>query len=105
MNYKLVVYIPEKALKRVKKALFEAGAGHQGMYDCCCWQYLGTGQFRPLLASNPHIGTIGKLEKVVEWRVEILVEASLASAVKQALLKSHPYEEPAFEFIACAEID
>ena len=43
---KLVVFIPETHLEAVKEALFAAGAGRQGNYDCCCWQVRGEGKFR-----------------------------------------------------------
>jgi len=103
--YKLVVYVPEKSLEIVKKAIFGAGAGKLGNYDCCSWQTKGHGQFRPLNGSKPCIGNIGKLETVIKWRLEVLVEESIASDVKKALLNAHPYEEPAFEFLVCSNID
>jgi len=63
-----------------------------------------SGQFRPINGSQPYIGEQGQLEKVPEWRVEMLVEQTVAAQVRKALLASHPYEEPAFEFLHCAEI-
>ena len=33
---------------------------------------MGTGQFRPGDAANPHIGSVGALEQVQEARVETL---------------------------------
>ena len=104
MSYKLVAYIPENYLETVKKALFNAGAGSQGDYDQCCWQVKGEGQFRPLAGSNPHLGTQDVLERVPEWRIEVLVEDSCLEAVKNALLASHPYEEPAYDFYLVADI-
>ena len=103
MSYKLVVYIPEEQLERVKSALFDAGAGVQGNYDQCCWQTLGQGQFRPLQSSNPYIGEVGQLETLPEWCVEMLVDADKIAAVKAALLEAHPYEQPAFEFLLVAD--
>jgi len=104
MLYKLVVYIPENALEQVKKALFNAGAGLQGNYDECCWQVLGTGQFRPLDGSSPFIGAKNQLEKVPEWRVELLVNEEYVYSVKRALIEAHPYEEPAYDFVRLADI-
>ncbi len=104
MSYKLVAYIPENHLETVKKALFLAGAGKQGDYDQCCWQVRGEGQFRPLAGSNPHLGSQDELERVPEWRIEILVDDETAGSVKQALLDSHPYEEPAYDFFQRADI-
>ena len=104
MVYKLVVYIPENALEQVKNALFNAGAGVQGNYDQCCWQVLGTGQFRPLAGATPHLGTLEQLEQVAEWRVEMLVNEEYVYSVKRALVEAHPYEEPAYDFIACVDV-
>ena len=104
MYYKLVVYIPENYLEKVKTALFNAGAGRQGNYDNCCWQVLGTGQFRPLEGSAPYLGAKNELKQVSEWRVEILVAEDSVCSVKGALVETHPYEEPAYDFIACVDI-
>lgn len=97
--YKLTVFIPESALEQVKSALFTAGAGKIGAYEQCCWQIKGTGQFKPLSGSNPHIGTHDKLEAVDEWRVEMVIDESYIEAVITALKSSHPYETPAYDVI------
>jgi hypothetical protein len=44
---KIEFYVPETHLEQVKSAMFSAGAGRVGDYDCCAWQTLGQGQFRP----------------------------------------------------------
>ena len=62
--YKLCVYVPDKHVENVKKALFIAGAGHIGQYDQCCWQTTGVGQFRPLENSHPAIGLYHKVESI-----------------------------------------
>ncbi len=95
--FKLCFYAPENAVEKVKQALFEAGAGHIGDYDCCSWQTLGTGQFRPLGNSNPHIGQHGRLETVAEYRVEMVCDDDIIESVIDALKQSHPYEEPAYD--------
>ncbi len=71
--YKIVTYIPESDLEAVKNAMFEAGAGHFGNYECCSWQTLGVGQFRPMTGSHPAIGTVGEITQVSEWKVEMIV--------------------------------
>ncbi|MDH5387873.1 MAG: YqfO family protein [Gammaproteobacteria bacterium] len=95
--YKLCFYVPENATELVKNALFKAGAGRIGDYDSCCWQTSGIGQFRPLINSNPTIGEIGQIEKVVEIKVEMVCDDKFINAVIEALKKAHPYEEPAFD--------
>ncbi len=95
--YKLCFYVPQTHLESVKTALFEKGAGRIGDYDCCCWQVLGQGQFKPLAGSNPYLGQQGSIERVEEYKVEMVCDDSVMSAVIRQLLATHPYEEPAYE--------
>lgn len=98
---KLIYYVPDENLEDTKNAVFAAGAGGIGKYTNCAWQVLGTGQFKPQDGADPHIGEVGKLEQVAEWRVEILVPDEKAVEVAKALKKSHPYEEPALSLSSC----
>ncbi|MFC6670138.1 NGG1p interacting factor NIF3 [Marinobacterium aestuariivivens] len=95
--YKLCFYVPEENLETVKQALFEAGAGRIGDYDCCCWQTRGHGQFRPLAGSRPHIGSHGELEKLDEWKVEMVCADGHIREAIAALKRTHPYEEVAYD--------
>ena len=95
--YKLSVFIPSSHLDAVKTALFEAGAGRIGDYDCCAWQCLGTGQFRPLDNAQPFIGQQGEIETVDEYKVEMVCEDHLIKETIAAMKKAHPYEEPAYD--------
>lgn len=101
---KLIYYVPESHLESTKLAVFEADAGGIGNYEHCAWQVLGTGQFKPVKGADPFIGEVGQLEKVEEWRVEIIVPEDKASDVAKVLKASHPYEEPAFEFIQMVDV-
>lgn len=102
---KLIYYVPESHLESTKQAIFSAGAGGIGNYEHCAWQVKGIGQFKPIKGADPYIGELGELEQVDEWRVETIVIEENAKAVAKALKASHPYEEPAFEFIQIIEID
>jgi hypothetical protein len=95
----IVFYCPEPDLEAVKEAMFAAGAGRIGSYDRCCWQAKGTGQFRPLAGSDPAIGRVGELERVDEWKVEMVCEESVVGAVVSALRAAHPYETPAYHVL------
>ncbi|MCP5206598.1 MAG: NGG1p interacting factor NIF3 [Hahellaceae bacterium] len=95
--YKLCFFVPEAQVEKVKMAIFEAGAGKIGNYDCCSWQTLGVGQFRPLAGSNPALGHHGQVEIVNEFKVECVCEVDKITAVVAALKGAHPYEEPAYE--------
>ena len=103
--YKLIYYVPESHLESTKLAIFAAGAGGIGNYEHCAWQVLGTGQFKPVKGAQPFIGELDTLEQLPEWRVETIVPENQAREVAQALKASHPYEEPAFEFIQIIEVE
>lgn len=101
--YKLCFYVPTDYLEAVKSAMFDAGAGRIGDYDRCAWQVLGEGQFRPLDGSQPFIGKAGKVEKVAEYRVEMVCESECIEPSIAALKMAHPYEEPAFDVVELVE--
>lgn len=95
--YKISFFVPEDALNYVKEAMFKMGAGKIGNYDCCSFEILGMGQFRALSNANPYIGRIGELEKVKEYKVEMICEDTVIKEVIRAMKKSHPYETPAYD--------
>ena len=66
--YKISFFVPILFADKVKRAVFLTGAGRIGAYDSCCWETVGTGQFRPLSGSDPFIGKKGELEKVEELK-------------------------------------
>jgi hypothetical protein len=50
-----------------------------------------------LHGSQPFIGEAGRVERVEEWKVELVVCDALIREVVAALKLSHPYETPAYE--------
>lgn len=98
--YKICFFVPEQQAEAVKEAMFAAGAGKIGDYDCCCWQIAGQGQFRPLEGSQPFLGEQGEVERVREFKVEMVCAENRMEAAIQALLAAHPYEEPAYDILA-----
>jgi len=97
--YKITFYVPVTHVEIVKSALFAAGAGRIGDYDCCAWQVLGVGQFRPLTGATPFLGQIGEVEQVAEYKVEMVCAQTVLTAVMSALKASHPYEQPAYDVV------
>ena len=95
--YKLCFFIPETHVEPVKEALFRKGAGRIGQYDHCSWQVLGEGQFRPLSGSKPYIGKQDKIEKLAEYKVEMVCEEKVIGVVVKELINTHPYQEPDYE--------
>ena len=75
---KLIYYVPDSHLESTKQAIFSAGAGGIGNYEHCASERKSKGNLKG---------------------------AANAKAVAKALKASHPYEEPAFEFIQIIEVD
>lgn len=93
---KLTTFVPHKNAEAVVSALSRAGAGNIGNYQNCSFQISGTGTFQPNEQANPHIGEAGKLERVDEQRIEVILPNHLTSQVLRALREAHPYEEVAY---------
>lgn len=100
---KLVYYVPVKKSEIVKAALFKIGVGRIGNYDSCCFETVGQGQFRALDGANPAIGTVGKVEKVPEAKVEMVLDEELIEEAIKVLKEAHPYETPAYQVFKCLE--
>ena len=97
--FKIEVYIPEKYCDTLKSAIFNAGAGKLGDYDCCSWQISkGKGQFRPLKGSSPFLGETNKVEEVEEIKIELICKEKYLNDVILAINQHHPYETPAFQY-------
>lgn len=95
--YKLVVFVPTEHAESVQQAMFSAGAGHIGEYSHCSYRIEGRGTFLPGEHTDPFSGQKGELSIVNETRIETIVPASLKNKVIQAMIKSHPYEEVAYD--------
>ena len=97
---KLSVYVPLSHCEAVKAAIFNAGAGSIGAYDCCSFDVDGRGSFRANQGANPFVGTLGEIHIEPETRIEVILPRWKMNAVEMALISAHPYEEPAYEFAA-----
>lgn len=96
-QYKLVTFVPEEAVEKVSRALFDAGAGRIGKYSACSFRCAGAGTFFGEEGTNPAVGQSGRLELAPEVRLETVVPIAKVAPVVEALRRTHPYEEPAFD--------
>lgn len=92
-------------MEKVKAAIFSTGGGKMGNYSHCSWQVKGTGQFKPEVGSSPFLGEVNKLEKLDEYRLELVCPDSIIKEVVQAMLKAHPYETPAYHIVKVLTLD
>lgn len=95
--YKIAVYVPVSHEIIVREALGEAGAGYIGNYSHCTFNTQGIGTFKPENDANPFIGTVGEIESVKEVKIETIVPSKLLQKTIENMIKSHPYEEVAYD--------
>lgn len=94
---KLAVFVPETHLDTMREAMAKAGAGTIGNYTDCSFNLTGTGTFLGREASTPAVGIKGRLERVQEIKLEMILPAWNLEAVVRAMKAAHPYEEVAFD--------
>ncbi|MCF8296919.1 MAG: Nif3-like dinuclear metal center hexameric protein [Saprospiraceae bacterium] len=94
---KLVTFCPIDKAEEVRRAIFEAGAGHIGNYDSCSFNTEGKGSFKANEDANPYVGEQNKLHFEKEERIETIYSINNEAKILNALLKSHPYEEVAYD--------
>jgi dinuclear metal center YbgI/SA1388 family protein len=101
---KYIVFVPVADTGALIDAMAAAGAGEIGDYDRAAFSAPGTGTFRPLEGANPTIGAIGRIETVAESMLQMVAPRRRRAEVIAALREAHPYEEPAFDVIALADV-
>jgi dinuclear metal center YbgI/SA1388 family protein len=94
---KIVVFVPEGHVERVREAMTNAGAGVIGEYDKCSFAVSGKGSFRGSELSKPFIGKAGQVEFTDEVRLEMLAPRACVTAIVNAMKEVHPYEEVAYD--------
>jgi len=96
---KLTTYVPHAYADALRNALFKAGAGAIGNYDCCSFNLQGQGTYKGTESSNPTIGKKGEFHTEPETLISVTFQSHLESKLIEALFKVHPYEEVAYEII------
>lgn len=98
--FKIEVFLPEEALEKVMDALSEAGAGEIGEYERCFAYTPVIGTFRPKANAKPYIGSVGIIEKVHEYKLEVNCRKESVTRAVYAVRKVHPYEEPVINVLS-----
>ncbi len=94
---KLVTFVPKDHAEKIRQALFDAGCGHIGNYDECSFNIEGTGTFRGGENTNAFVGEKRKQHHEPEIKIESIFSSHLEAKIISALIKSHPYEEVAYD--------
>jgi len=104
MLRRLITFAPIDKAEEVRKAVFAAGAGHVGNYSECSFNSEGTGTFKAEEGADPYVGDIGKQHQEKETKIEIVYPFYLEPQVVKALVKSHPYEEVAYDIFTMENV-
>lgn len=94
---KLVLFIPPGYEEKITEVLGELKTGRIGPYRLCTFKCRGEGTFLPELGSHPFQGEIGRLERVSEWRLEVLTSRAEVVELIKKVRSVHPYEEMAYD--------
>ncbi len=94
---KMVVFCPLSHAKILRKAIFDAGAGKIGNYDCCSYNIKGKGTFRAGDNTNPFVGAKGSIHEEEEVRIETILPEWLVGKLVKTVIAAHPYEEVAYD--------
>jgi hypothetical protein len=94
---KLVTYTIPENVEKVRKALFDAGAGKIGNYEDCSFTSQGVGTYMGNENSNPEIGERFEFVEAQEIKIEVIFEKHFQSKILNALFKNHIYEEVAYQ--------
>ncbi len=101
---KIVVFVPETDADAVREAMGKAGAGKMGNYSFCSFSSKGVGRFKPEEGARPAVGELGRLEEVVEERIETICHRDDVNSVIEAIKDAHPYEEVPIDLYQIEEI-
>lgn len=101
-QYKVVTFVPAEKVDAVAVSMAAAGAGRIGGYELCSYRSAGEGTFYGTQGTDPKVGRQGRFEKVPEIRIEMVAPRSRLPEVINALLRGHPYEEPAYDIYPLA---
>ncbi len=96
---KLITFVPNDSLEKVREALFNAGAGNIGNYSDCSFVLNGVGSFKANQQSKPFVGEPGIVHFEKETRLEVIFESYKENVIISNLKQNHPYEEVAYDII------
>ena len=97
--FKIGVNIPAEFLERLMDSVTEVIEPLYPKYDRTFMYWPVKGTWRPLEGSDPYNGTVGKIEVADEMRIEFVVKEKDVRNAVEAIVRVHPYEEPAIDII------
>ena len=97
---KLTTYVPKAEAEHLRNKLFEAGAGTLGNYTEASFNVDGIGTFKANEDANPSVGKKHTQHQEEETCIQVIFESKDESAIVNALLNNHSYEEVAYQIVS-----
>lgn len=97
--YKVFVTTSESHTDILIDAMAKAGAGVVGKYTHCAFITKGHGNNLPSSDANPFVGSVGKMNREPEDKIEMICEIEKLDDVIESILKVHPYESPTIDVV------
>ncbi|MEP6682578.1 MAG: Nif3-like dinuclear metal center hexameric protein [Parafilimonas sp.] len=97
---KLYTFVPVEFAEKVRTAFFNAGAGSIGNYSECSFNAEGKGTFKAGENTNAFVGEKNIRHTENEIKIEVIFPSYLKNNIVDALLKTHPYEEVAYDIVS-----
>lgn len=88
------VTVPESHAEKVREAIGNAGGGRMGNYKFGSFSTKGIGRGIALEGASPTAGEIGKIEEVIEERIDVFCKKEEVEQIVTAIKAVHPYEGP-----------
>lgn len=101
-DVKLEIFVPQEYALKIRDQLAKIGVGHIGDYDHCVAISPVQGYFRPLPGANPFKGEIGRIQEVIESKIEVNCKRELVNEAIKIIRRTHPYQEPLINVIPLA---
>jgi hypothetical protein len=101
-DVKLEIFAPQDHAMKIADALSQIGVGVIGSYDHCVALTPVRGFFRPMEGANPFEGTVGEINEVAEYKLEVNCRRELVKNAIEVIKRVHPYEEPLINVIPLA---
>ena len=97
--YKIQVYLPPEALRKVRKAIEKAGGGKIGNYEGCMSWWNVRSSWITMDGAHPYNGKVGERTEAAEYILQCRVDDDHLAGVMAAIKKVHPYEEPVVDVV------
>ena len=101
-DVKLEIFVPQEYALKIRDQLAKIGVGRIGDYDHCVAISPVQGYFRPLPGANPFKGEIGRIQEVIESKIEVNCKRELVNEAIKIIRRTHPYQEPLINVIPLA---